>query len=874
MNSIHHTAERKRIAVNEKKEVPLENWGPYLSARQWGVVREDYSTNGQAWTYFPHDHARSRVYLWGEDGLGGISDLHQNICFSVSLWNGKDPILKERLFGLANGEGNHGEDVKELYYYLDNVPSHYYMKFLYKYPMEEYPYLQLLEKNQKRSKQEPEFEILDTHVFENGYWDVYIEYAKENSDDLYIRFTVVNRSEREESITLMPTLWMRNTWQFPSNEHKKPVIRLKNDQSLEASHATSGTWYCYFQDAAEILFTENETNHERLFGKPNASQFVKDAFHEAIIHGTHREDLRNRNSGTKSAAVHNLRLQGGQSATVYVRLTTSSTNTPFADGFERLFDVRRKEADDFYNALGGANENEEEKMIQRQALAGMLWNKQYYHYDVEWWLKHSDGITPVSEQRKHGRNSHWKFLKNRDIISMPDKWEYPWYAAWDLAFHCITLALIDPCYAKHQLVILMREWYMSPQGQLPAYEWDFGDVNPPVHAFAAYQVYLTEKQYYGTGDIHFLKKIFQKLIINFTWWVNRKDSNGNSIFEGGFLGLDNIGLFNRSARLPGNMLLEQADGTSWMGMYALDMMNIALEIATHDRAFEDAGTKFYEHFVLIGEALNKLGLWNEEDKFYYDIVKVEQQAPFPLRIRSIIGLSPLFAVTVIEKDVFNQLPDFAKRVNWFRNYRKKNQMYLPGQESAKDKSILLSLVSKQRLQYLLEKLLDESEFLATGGIRALSKYYGEHPYTLDYAGQTFSIQYDPGDSTSNMFGGNSNWRGPIWFPINYLLIVSLKTFGEYYEDDLKVECPKGSGSYFTLKEVAAELTNRLLSIFKASEGGERPVFGEYASFYRREENRDLILFHEYFHGDNCRGLGASHQTGWTGLLANLLMVKG
>ncbi|MEO6706939.1 MAG: glucosidase, partial [Ginsengibacter sp.] len=603
----------------------------------------------------------------------------------------------------------------------------------------------------------------------------------------------------------------------------------------------------------------------------NTSEFVKDAFHDAIINGKDFEKLRDKKSGTKCSPVYHLEVEPRQSKSIFLRLSNKKTDDSFPKGFEEIFLTRKKEADDFYEAITPASCNEDQKNIQRQAFAGLLWNKQYYHYDVDRWLNTSDGITPESDARKNGRNYRWKYLKNQDILSMPDNWEYPWYASWDMAFHCITLAIIDPLFAKHQLILLMREWYMDPQGQLPAYEWDFDDVNPPVHAFAALEVYQIEKKLYGKGDIVFLKAIFQKLIINFTWWINRKDADGNSIFEGGFLGLDNIGLFNRSMMLEGNTILEQADGTSWMGMYALDMMNMAIEIAVHDISFEDTATKFYEHFVIIAEALNQLGLWDEEDKFFYDVLSLNHSDPFPLKIRSIVGLSPMFAVTVIDKEVIDKLPDFSKRMRWFQDYREVNHLYLPGQEKSDDESILLSMVSKERLQSLLEKLLDESEFLSPGGIRALSKYYEKNPYSLNLNGHTYSIQYDPGDSTSGMFGGNSNWRGPVWMPVNYLFINAMNSFGYFYEDDLKVECPKGSGNFFNLTEVGAEITKRLLYIFEKNEQGERPTNGPYNWFYKKEENNNLVLFHEYFHGDNSRGLGASHQTGWTGLIANLIL---
>ena len=865
-----NTAEHKRLEENSKKEVPLEKWGPYLSERQWGAVREDYSEDGDAWNYFPHDHARSRAYRWGEDGLAGISDLFQNLCFSVALWNGKDTILKERLFGLSNPQGNHGEDVKELYYYLDNIPTHYYMKYLYKYPQEAYPYDELINKNSNLTKEDPEYEILDTGIFnDNKYFDVYVEYAKNNSDDIFIKIEIVNRGDENASITILPTLWFYNKWQYAGEENKPSIISL-NNQSVKAQHKFLGDYFLYFQEAEEVLFTENETNFEKLFNRENKTEFVKDAFHEAIIDGKNYEKLKQKKEGTKFSPVYYYdKIKGGHTEKIYLRLTNNETTEPFPEGFEQIFEKRKKEADDFYDAVILSNVTPDQKNIQRQAFAGLLWNKQYYHYDLERWLNTSDGITPVTEQRRNGRNCDWRYLKNQDVMSMPDKWEYPWYAAWDMAFHCISLALIDPDFAKHQLLLLMREWYMNPQGQLPAYEWNFSDVNPPVHAFAALQVYRTEKNMYGKNDIEFLKKIFQKLIINFTWWTNRKDANGNSVFEGGFLGLDNIGLFNRSMMFPGNILLEQADGTSWMGMYALGMMDIALEIAMYDNSFEDAGTKFYEHFVIIGEALNEMGLWNEEDKFFYDVLSLNKSNPFPLKVRSAVGLIPLFAVTVIEKEQRDKLIDFTKRMQWFQNYRKENHKYLPSHDNSSDDSILLSMVSKERLMFILERVLDESEFLSDGGIRALSKCYQQNPYSLDFDGTHYSIQYDPGDSTSNMFGGNSNWRGPIWMPLNFLIIHAIKIYGYFYEDEYKVECPKGSGIYLTLTEVAKELTKRLLNIFEKNDHNERLVNGPYNWFYQREENSELVLFHEYFHGDNLRGLGASHQTGWTAILVNL-----
>ena len=864
------SAEHKRLKENSKKEVPMEKWGPYLSERQWGTVREDYSENGDAWKYFPHDHARSRVYRWGEDGLAGISDIFQNLCFSIALWNGKDSILKERLFGLSNPEGIHGEDVKELYYYLDNIPTHYYMKYLYKYPQEAYPYRELIEKNNKLGKHDPEYEILDTGIFsDNKYFDVFVEYAKNDSEDILIKIEIVNRADESATITVLPTLWFYNKWQY-ADDTDKPSITFLNNESVKASNKYLGDYYLYFRDANEVLFTENETNFEKLFNGTNKTEFLKDAFHEAIINGKNYEKLRQKKEGTKVSPVYSYEINAKDIKKIYLRLSNKKTANPFPNKFKEIFKRRKKEADEFYQMVTPPNCTSDQKNIQRQAFAGLLWNKQYYHYDVERWLNTSDGISPQSSERRNGRNSDWTYLKNQDIMSMPDKWEYPWYAAWDTAFHCISFAIIDPPFAKHQLLLLMREWYMDPKGQLPAYEWNFSDVNPPVHAFAALEVYKTEKKIYGRNDLQFLKKVFQKLIINFTWWINRKDANGNSIFEGGFLGLDNIGIFNRNMMLPGNILLEQADGTSWMGIYALGMMEIALEIAMYDNSFEDAGTKFYEHFVIIGEALNEMGLWFKEDNFFYDILSLNKSDAIPLKTRSAVGLIPLIAVAPVEKIQLDKLPDFAKRMRWFRGYRQANNKYLPGEDKSSDDCLLLSMVPKERLQFILDRLLDESEFLSDGGIRALSKYYQQNPYTLQFEGTNYSIQYDPGDSTSDMFGGNSNWRGPVWMPLNYLIIHALKIYGYFYEDDYKTECPKGSGNLLSLKEVAKDITKRLLGVFEKNEHNERPLNGPYNWFYQRKENRELVLFHEYFHGDNLRGLGASHQTGWTALIVNLI----
>jgi len=864
------TSEQQRLQENLHKKIPLEQWGPYVSERQWGTVREDYSYNSEPWNYFPFEQSHYRSYLWGEDGIAGISDYFQNLCFAIALWNRKDGILKERLFGLANKQGNHGEDVKELYYYLDNLPTHYYMEYLYKYPQQEFPYEKIKTENKLRSKREPEYEILDTGIFDNNeYFDVRVTYAKQDSHDIFIKINIYNQYSESAGITVLPTLWFYNR---SSNENlsEKPVITSVNKTTVKATHQRLGTYFLYFQPPRTSLFTDNITNAKKVFGKTNTTPFVKDAFHNAIINKKNIGALRKRGYGTKFAPVYDYSIEPGESKTIYLRLSDKEMDNAFEPGFENIFSFRKTEADDFYNAIIPDSIPHDRKKIARQAMAGLLWNKQYYHYDVEKWLTTSDGITPVNDGKLFGRNHDWKHLKNQNIISMPDKWEFPWYAAWDLAFHCIPLAILDPCFAKHQLLLIMREWFMKPDGQLPAYEWHFSDVNPPVQAWAALQVYRIEKSQSGKGDISFLKKIFHKLIINFTWWINRKDASGNNIFHGGFLGLDNIGLFNRSIELPGNRRLEQADGTSWMGMYALNMMDIALEIAAVDDAFEDTATKFFEHFVLIAEALNQYGLWNDEDKFFYDVFGLTDASPVHLRIQSIVGLTTLFAVSTIQKEVRDLLPDFKKRSKWIENYRRKNNRFWPNEERAEGNTILLSLVPQERLKNILQHLLNEEEFLSPGGIRALSKYHEKNHYTITLENVQYSIEYDPGDSTSDLFGGNSNWRGPVWVPINYLIIQSIKKYGEFYGDELLVECPTGSGNQMNLKQVADELARRVISLFEKDAEGKRRLNGKYNWFYQRPENQDLILFYEYFHGDDGNGLGASHQTGWTSLVACLI----
>jgi hypothetical protein len=865
------TAEHQRLKENRERPISLEQWGPYLSERQWGTVREDYGPYGDAWGYLPFDQSHFRTYRWGEDGIAGISDYFQTLCFSIALWNGKDRILKERLFGVGNYDGNHGEDVKELYFYQDNIPSHYYMEYLYKYPQKAFPYEDLIHTNRTRSKEQTEYEILDTGAFKNDeYFDIQVTYAKQSATDIYIKIDITNRYAETAPVTLLPTLWYYNKWAFTPDE-PKPAITSVNENSVDAKHHRLGNYKFHFDKPDYVLYTENETNYFKVNGSADRSPFCKDAFHDAVIRGLNKRRLSTRGTGTKFAPVYELEIKGGETKTIYCRLTNSTEAQGLPPGFENIFKNRKSEADAFYNAILPSNISEDLKNIQRKALSGLLWSKQYYHFDVERWLTSSDGITPVNSGKTNGRNNDWTHLKNQDIIAMPDKWEYPWYAAWDLAFHCISMAMVDLNFAKHQLQLIMREWYMKPDGQLPAYEWNFSDVNPPVQAWAAMEIYRIEKETYGEGDVVFLKRVFQKLLINFTWWINRKDRNGNNVFEGGFLGLDNIGVFNRSHHFVDNKIkLEQADGTSWMAMYALNMMDMALEISKHDIAFEDTATKFFEHFVLISESLNNHAMWNDEDKFFYDALCVPDADPLPLRIQSIVGLTSLFAVSTIDKVVFENLKDFKKRVNWFEHYRKKNNRFWPNEDHSDGEKILISLVKKDRLIHLLKRLVNETEFLSDGGIRALSKYHEKHPYSVNVEGSIYTIQYDPGDSTSNLFGGNSNWRGPVWMPINYLIIRSVKKFGEFYGDDLKIECPAGSGNMMNLVEVSQLLTDRVVSIFTKDKDGERKLYGEYNWFYNKPDNKDLVLFYEYFHGDTGSGLGASHQTGWTALVADLI----
>ena len=871
------SAEKKRLSENDRHAIFWKKWGPYLSERQWGTVREDYSEDGDAWGYFPFEHARSRAYRWGEDGLGGISDIHQDLCFSLALWNGKDPILKERLFGLNSREGNHGEDVKELYYYLDNTPTHSYMKFLYKYPQEEFPYRQLKEINRSRSRREAEYEILDTGIFDsNRYFDVLIEYAKAAPDDILVRISISNRGDEPADLIVLPTLWFRNTWAFGKGR-SKPHIKISSERGrmtvVEASHERLGTYYFASEASDAHFFTENETNRERLFDEPNASLFVKDAFHDAIISGND-QPFREKGSGTKYAPVFRCRMAPGDTRILPLKLSAEMPGRgAFGRAFDAVFEKRAAEADEFYQEFVPEEPVSDVIQVQRQAYAGLLWNKQYYNYEIETWLAGDRGQPAPPQTRKQGRNHTWPYLFNRDVISMPDKWEYPWYASWDIAFHCVPFARIDPDFAKKLLVLFLREWYMHPNGQLPAYEWNLNDVNPPVHAWAALKVYNLEKKLDGKKDILFLKRVFHKLLLNFTWWVNRKDSEGRNIFQGGFLGLDNIGVFDRSRALPTGGHIEQADGTSWMAMYCLNLMDMALEIATEDPAYEDVASKFFEHFIHIAESLNSMGahgLWNEEDGFYYDALHLPDGDVVSLRVRSLVGLTALLAVSIISRDLLDRLQGFRKRLIWFMNNRRDPNKFLVIEELHEDRDILLSLTPKTKLLSILRKMLDENEFLSSGGIRSVSRFHRDNPFIMKVNGDEYRVDYEPAESQTALFGGNSNWRGPIWVPINYLFIESFKKYYAYYGESLKVAYPTGSDNAISLYEVARQLSQRVSGVFTRDGTGRRPVHGDEERYRTDPYFRDLVLFHEYFHGDTCRGLGASHQTGWTALVAEMI----
>ena len=880
------TQEARRLEESRLGQRDWKRWGPYLSERAWGTVREDYSPNGTYWESFPHDHARSRAYRWSEDGLAGICDRHQVICFALALWNGRDPILKERLFGLTSNEGRHGEDVKEYSFFLDSTPTHSYMKYLYKYPQAAFPYEQLIREDRRRSRLEPEYELLDTGVFdEHRYFDVTVEYAKGSPDDILIRLTATNRGDQASTLDLLPTIWFRNTWAWGLDVRQPRLemdMPLPDAQMIHATHFDVGDRWLLCAGAPEMLFTENETNFKRLFGGENRTPWVKDGINEFIVAGT-RHAVNPGQYGTKATARYRLRIEGGQSATVKLRFADQAFGnagdeagtSAFGSAFDEVFTARIREADAFYEAIAPPGLSEDARRVQRQSFAGLLWNKQFYQYDVKRWLRGDPAGPEPSYQHQHGRNSGWVHLYNADIVSMPDKWEFPWYAAWDLAFHCIPLALVDPEFAKEQLLLLLRERYMHPNGQLPSYEGSFSDVNPPVHAWAAWRVYKIEQKRTGRPDRGFLERVFHKLLLNFTWWVNRKDEDGLNVFQGGFLGLDNIGVFDRSAMLPGGGAIEQSDATSWMGMYCLNMMVMALELAKENPAYEDVASKFLEHFVYISRAMNNIAgqgikLWDDTDGFYYDVVHPRRGHPFPLRVRSMVGLIPLFAVETLESELVDTFPAFKRRLQWFIEHQPEFADFIETQTTETNIRRFLSVVNSDRLRRVLARMLDESEFLSPYGIRSLSRVHRNHPYTLQLNGAGYRIDYEPGESRTGWFGGNSNWRGPIWFPVNFLIIESLQKFHRFLGDDFQIECPTGSGHRMNLWDVSLELERRLTRIFLRDEQGRRPVYGTRETFQQDPHWRDLLLFFEYFHGDNGSGLGASHQTGWTGLVAKLI----
>jgi hypothetical protein len=871
--------EQQRLAEAEARTKHWKRWGAYLAERAWGTVREDYSATGEAWEYFPHDHARSRVYRWTEDGILGICDNHQRLCFALAFWNGKDPILKERLFGLSGNEGNHGEDVKELYYYLEATPTHSYLKGLYKYPQSRFPYEDLVAENRRRTKLDPEYELEDTGVFsENRYFDVFAEYAKRDVDDIFIRVRIANRGPDAAELLFLPTLWFRNTWGWDGveAEHGKPLIRARESNALEASHPTLGEFFLDLDGAPDVLFTENETNTERIWRWRGRNVFYKDAFHEYFVHS--RQDAVNpQRQGTKACAVYRLKLEPNQQAILHFRLYAGGSVEIPRGRWDAVFDTRIRECTDFY--AGFSQElSDEARHVQRQAFAGLFWSKQFYDYVVETWLNGDPTQPPPPEERKKGRNSRWRHVFNEDVISMPDKWEYPWYAAWDLAFHTVAIAPADPDLAKAQLSLFVREWYMHPNGQLPAYEWAFGDVNPPVHAWAAWRVFKIDERVKGAKDFEFLERVFHKLLMNFTWWVNRKDSEGANVFEGGFLGLDNIGIFDRDAELPAGWLLEQSDGSSWMAMYCLNMLKIALHLAIHDRSYEDIASKFFEHFLYIADAINHhdgTGLWDDADCFYYDNLRIGDGRHETLRVRSLVGVVPLFATDTLDAQALKSHPDFVRRMQWFVDHRKDLTEAVAGiTETGVAERRLLSVVNRSRLERILQPLFDEQEFLSPYGIRSLSRYHKEHPYKLQLGDRAFSIGYEPGNSESGLFGGNSNWRGPVWFPMNFLIIEALQRLDHYYGQSFTVEFPTGSGVRLTLYQAARQLSRRLCSLFLPDANGRRPAYGKDRMLQEDPNFRCYPLFYEFFHGDTGRGLGASHQTGWTGLVAKLLEQSG
>ncbi|WP_185226472.1 MGH1-like glycoside hydrolase domain-containing protein [Chryseobacterium indologenes] len=865
-------SEKERIS-----DVSWKKWGPYVSNREWGLVREDYSENGDAWNYTNHDTAEAKTYRWGEEGICGICDDLQKLVFSVGFWNKKDKMVKERFFGLTNGQGNHGEDVKEYFYYLDSTPTHSYMKMLYKYPQNSFPYEDLITTNGRRSKEEPEYELIDTGIFDhNEYFDIFIEYAKESQNDILVRITVVNKSENEASLVLLPTIWFRNTWNWGYDDYQ-PQLSGGEARRIKVNCKDLDIKNLYAKQSLKTLFCNNETNNHRLYQSANVNEYCKDGINQFILTGN-SATVNPENTGTKAAFFIDEDFNGNESKTFEFRITDKDIRDPFSD-FTTVFDERTREADEFYAEIQKGIKSDDEKLVQRQAFAGMLWNKMFYHYNVEKWLKGDPSQMPPPKSREKIRNYDWKHLNNEHIISMPDKWEYPWYATWDLAFHTISFSLIDPDFAKHQLKLFLFEWYMHPNGQLPAYEWDLSDVNPPVHAWAVFRVFKIDEYLRDKPDLEFLESAFQKLLMNFTWWVNKKDVNGNNIFEGGFLGLDNIGVFDRNATLPNGEQLEQSDGTSWMAMFALNMMRIALELALYNNVYEEMAMKFFEHFLSIAHSLDNMGdekfsLWDDEDEFFYDAITSSDGTHMYLRMRTIVGLIPMFAVEVIDDEMIENLPNFKKRMKWvLENKPELTSLVSRWEVKGQDSKHLLSLLRGHRLKRLLSRMLNPDEFLSDYGVRALSKEYEKNPYTLNLNETDYTVKYTPAESDSGLFGGNSNWRGPIWFPINFLIIESLQRFFFYYSPDFLVEYPTGSGNYSNLDQIANSLNKRLSKIFLQDAEGKRPVHGQYERFQTDPDFKDYLLFYEYFHGDNGRGVGASHQTGWTGLIAKILQPR-
>lgn len=858
-------------------DIIWKKWGPYVSNREWGLVREDYSADGDAWNYTTHDTAEAKTYRWGEEGICGICDDLQKLVFSFGFWNRKDKMVKERFFGLTNGQGNHGEDVKEYYYYLDSTPTHSYMKMLYKYPQNAFPYEDLIKTNAQRSKQEPEYELIDTGIFDKDeYFDIFIEYAKADSQDILIRLTIVNKSENNALLVILPTLWFRNTWRWGYDDYM-PQLNSKESNCMGIQHKDVEINNFYAECSDRVLFCDNETNNEKLYQCPRESRYSKDGINDFIINGN-SQSVNPEHFGTKAAFLIDESFRPKEKKVFKFRLSDKDLTKPF-DDFDVTFSLRKQEADEFYEDVQNGIATEDEKMVQRQAFAGMLWSKMFYHYNVEKWLKGDPAQPKPPKSREKMRNYQWKHLNNEHIISMPDKWEYPWYATWDLAFHTISFSLIDPDFAKHQLKLFLFEWYMHPNGQLPAYEWDFNDVNPPVHGWAVFRVFKIDEYLKGKPDLPFLESAFQKLLMNFTWWVNKKDNNGNNIFEGGFLGLDNIGVFDRNTPLPDGEHLEQSDGTSWMAMFALNMMRIALELALYNKVYEEMAIKFFEHFLAIANSLANMGdecfsLWDNEDEFFYDALSFGEKDHMYLKIRTIVGLIPMFAVEVIDDEMIENLPNFKKRMQWILDNKPELAALVSHWEvKGEDSKHLLSLLRGHRLKRLLHRMLNPEEFLSDFGVRALSKEYEMNPFSLHLNGKDYIVKYTPAESDSRLFGGNSNWRGPVWFPINFLIIESLQRFFFYYSPDFLVECPTGSGNYLNLDEIADELSKRLSNIFLKDKNGNRPFNGQYPRFQSDPDFKDYILFYEYFHGDNGRGVGASHQTGWTGLIAKILMPR-